>query len=74
MPTNRTTYRYHFKIGNKIVLTGITNDIDRCEIGHKTNPGWSKGHIKQVGRRTTLIAAREWEQQQEKDGKPTQKG
>ena len=74
MPTNRTTYKYHFKKGNKIVHTGITNDIDRREIEHKNKRGWSKGHIKQVGFRTTYAAALEWEQQQEKDGKPTQGG
>ena len=73
MPTNRDTYKYHFKKGNKIVHAGITNDIDRREIEHKNKWGWSKGHIKQVGFRTTYAAAREWEQQQEKDGKPTQK-
>ena len=28
---NRTTYKYHFKLGNRIVRTGITVDIDRRE-------------------------------------------
>ena len=70
MPTDRDTYKYHFKKGNKIVHTGITNDIDRREAEHKSQPGWSKGHIKQVGLRTTYDAAREWEQEQAKQGKP----
>lgn len=70
MPTDRDTYKYYFKKGNKIVYVGITNDIDRREAEHKSQPGWSKGHIKQVGFRTTYDAAREWEQEQAKQGKP----
>lgn len=74
MPTTRDRYKYHFKKGNKIVHTGITNDIDRREAEHQNNPGWSKGHIKQVGHRTTLKAALEWEWEQEKQGKPVRHG
>lgn len=70
MPTDRTTYKYHFKKGNKIVHTGITNDIDRREAEHRSEPGLSKGHIKQVGLRTTREAALEWEREQAKNGKP----
>lgn len=70
MPTDRDTYKYHFKKGNKIVHTGITNDLDRREVEHRSEPGWSKGHIKQVGYRTTREAALEWEQEQAKKGKP----
>ncbi len=70
MPTNRTIYKYHFKKGNKIVHTGITNDIDRREAEHRSEPGQSKGHIKQVGLRTTREAALEWEREQGKQGKP----
>ena len=70
MPTNRDTYKYHFKKGNKIVHTGITNDIDRREAEHRSDPGCSKGHIKQVGLRTTRDAALEWEREQGKEGKP----
>ncbi len=73
MPTDRDTYKYHFKQGNKIVHTGITNDIDRREAEHRDEPGWSKGHIKQVGFRTNYTAAREWEREQEKQGKPVGK-
>ena len=57
--SNRDTYKYHFKIGNKIVHGGITNDLDRREAEHQQK--WSKGHIKQVGRATTEEAARQWE-------------
>ena len=70
MPVDRIAYKYHFKLGNKIVHTGITYDIDRREAEHRLEPGWDKGHIKQVGLRTTRAAAREWEQEQAKQGKP----
>ena len=73
MPTNRIIYKYHFKKGNKIVHTGITNDIDRREAEHQSESGYSKGHIKQVGFRTTREAALTWEQEQKKQGKPVVK-
>ena len=53
------TYRYVFKVGNKIVHGGVTNDLERRETEHQQK--WSKGHIKQVGHRTTEEAARNWE-------------
>ena len=59
MSKKRDTYKYHYKIGNKIVHGGITNDLERREQEHQDK--WPKGHIKQVGRRTTEEAAREWE-------------
>ena len=70
MPVDRIAYKYHFKLGNKIVHTGITYDIDRREAEHQREPGWDKGHIKQVGLRTTRAAARAWEREQAKQGKP----
>lgn len=70
MATDRDTYKYHFKLGNKIVHTGITYDIDRREAEHKRERGWGKGHIKQVGLRTTRAAAVEWEREQAREGKP----
>ncbi len=73
MSTNRDTYKYHFKKGNKIVHTGITNDVDRREMEHKNKPGWSRGHIRRVGLRTTREAALKWEQEQVKQGKPVRK-
>jgi len=55
----RDTFKYQFKIGNKIVHGGITTDLNRREKEHKQKyPG---GHIKQVGRCTTGEAARAWE-------------
>ncbi len=61
MAKPRKTYKYQFKVGNKIVHGGITNDLERREAEHQTQ--WPKGHIKQVGRRTTEDAAREWEEE-----------
>ncbi|MCH7779177.1 MAG: GIY-YIG nuclease family protein, partial [Gemmatimonadetes bacterium] len=45
--------------GNKIVHGGITDDLERREAEHQKK--WPKGHIKQVGPRTTEKVAREWE-------------
>ena len=64
MGSKRDTHKYHFKVGNKIVHSGITNDLERREIEHQQK--WSKGHIKQVGHKTTEEAAREWESKQKK--------
>ena len=69
---SRDTHKYHFKKGNKIVHTGITNDLDRREQEHKQNFG-NSGHIKQVGNRTTRDAALKWESEQAKRGNPTRK-
>ena len=71
MATSRTTYKYHFKLGNRIVHTGITKDIDRREAEHQRQRGWERGHIKQVGVRTTPEAAKRWEDEQRSHGKPT---
>ncbi len=59
MAKPRNTYKYHYKIGNKIVHGGITNDLERRELEHQQK--WPDGHIKQVGRQTTREAAQEWE-------------
>ena len=69
--TKRDTSKYDFKVGNKIVHTGITDDIDRREQEHQQRHGWSKGHIKPVGNRTTRDAALKWEAEQREKGKPT---
>lgn len=57
----RRYYKYQFKIGNKIVHGGITDDLQQREQEHQHRRGWGGGHIKQVGRRTSEEAAREWE-------------
>ena len=67
----RDTYKYHFKLGNRIVHTGITNDLASREAQHRRESG-VHGHIEQVGRRTTRAAALEWERRQRELGKPTE--
>ena len=47
----RDTYKYQFKVANKIVHGGISNDLDRREQEHQRT--WPSGHIKKIGRRTT---------------------
>lgn len=60
----RDTYKYHFKIGSRIVHSGITKDLERREKEHEQKrPG---GYIKQGGYRTTEEAARKWEEKQKK--------
>jgi len=55
----RDTYKYHLKVGNKIVHGGITNNLDRREGEHQQK--WPKGHIKQVGHKVSEKSARQWE-------------
>ena len=71
MATSRTFYKYYFKLGNRIVHTGITRDIDRREAEHQQKSGWDRGHIVQIGFRTTQEAALQWEAEQRRLGKPT---
>lgn len=55
----RTWYKYHFKVGNRIVHRGITEDLERRANEHQQK--WPGGHVKQIGRRTTKEAAQTWE-------------
>lgn len=64
MGKKRDTCKYHFKKGNKILHSGITDDLERREQEHQGK--WPGGHITPVGRRTTEDAAREWEKKQKK--------
>ena len=57
----RDTFKYHLKVGNKIVHRGITNDLDRRESEHQDK--FPNAKIEQVGRRTTRDAALEWERE-----------
>ena len=68
--SKRDHYKYHQKVGNRIVHTGITKDLDRREEEHQRQ--WSGSHIMKVGYRTTKAAALEWESAQRKAGKPTE--
>lgn len=55
----RDTYKYQFRVGNKVLHRGITSDLERRENEHQQDVG--NGHITQVGRRTTRDAALQWE-------------
>lgn len=58
----RDTYRYYYKVGNKIVFTGITNNPARREAEHRqAHPG---GHINKQGPKVTRASAERWERQQ----------
>ena len=63
MSKPRDTYKYYFKLGRKIVHGGITNDLERREDEHQVR--WHKGHIYQVGRKTTEESARKWEKEKD---------
>ena len=67
----KDTYKYDFKVGNKIVHSGITSDLERREEEHQDR--WPAGHIKQVGRRTTEDGARAWEETKQKTITPRRK-
>ena len=69
--SKRDTYTYDFKVGNKIVHSGITKDLDRREAEHKTR--WPKGHIVKVGAAKTEEGAREWETTKQKTITPRRK-
>jgi hypothetical protein len=61
----RDTYKYHLKRGNKVIRSGITNDLDRREREHQRN--YDKGvHVQKVGSRTTREGAKEWEKKQKR--------
>jgi len=60
----RNTYKYDFKVRQKIVHSGITKDLEKREVEHQQK--WSKGHIVQVGNKTTEEAARTWEETKHK--------
>ena len=66
--TDRDTYKYRLKQGNKTLQSGITNNLERREKEHQRDYG-KDVYLQQVGRRTTREAAREWEKQQ-KSGTP----
>ena len=73
MPTKRTTDKYQFMKGTKIVHTGIPNDLDRRETEDQSKPGQSKGHIKLMSRSTFRDADFRWEPVKNKQGKPLRK-
>ncbi|MBA7689338.1 hypothetical protein ES703_97844 [subsurface metagenome] len=62
----RDAYKYEFKVGDKVVHRGITDDLVRREREHRKE--CPDGHMKQMGRRTTKEAARKWEREHLKSG------
>jgi len=67
----RDTFTYDFKIGQKIVHSGITDDLERRETEHRER--WPKGHIVKVGAAKTEEAARAWEETKQKTITPLRK-
>lgn len=67
----RDTYTYDFKVGGKIVHSGITNNLDRRETEHQRR--WPEGHIEKVGAAKTREGAREWEKTKTKAITPERK-
>lgn len=60
----RDTFKYHLKLGNKIIDKSITYDLTRREALHqKEFPG---SRVVQVGRRTTRSRALDWERKVKK--------
>ena len=61
MAQRKTTFKFHLKIGGRIIYRGITNDLERRQRGFQARyPG---ARIVQVGRRTTREAALRWERE-----------
>lgn len=63
--TERDTYKYHLKDGDKIIRSGITNDLDRRENELQREYG-KNVHIEKVGNITTRECAKEWEKDQKR--------
>ena len=61
----RDAYKYHLKRGNKIIRSGITNDLNRREREHQQEYG-NNVHITKVGNATTREGARNWEKNQKR--------
>ena len=62
---SRDTFKYHLKRGNKIIRSGITNDLDRREDEHQREFG-EDVHVIKVGRATTREGAKDWEKEQKR--------
>jgi predicted GIY-YIG superfamily endonuclease len=67
----RNWNKYDFKVGHKIVHSGITQDLERREQEHQRR--WPNGHIVKVGNATTEDSARAWEETKQKTITPERK-
>jgi hypothetical protein len=56
----RDWHTYEFKVGNRVLHKGITQEPDRREREHQNNID-PDGHLKIVGRPKTEEGARQWE-------------
>lgn len=54
----RSSYKYLYKVGNRIKNIGCTTDLTRREQELRSKA--PNGRIVKVGRRTTATAARRW--------------
>jgi hypothetical protein len=64
-------YGYDFKIGERIVHSGITNSPERRESEHKQR--WANGHLEVVTGPMTKEKALEWESKKQKTITPEKK-
>jgi predicted GIY-YIG superfamily endonuclease len=67
----RDHFTYDFKVGHKIVHSGITTDPDRRETEHQQR--WPNGHLKIIGAAKTEDGARAWEETKHKTITPERK-
>ena len=67
----RDKFTYDFKVVNKIVHSGFTDDLERREGEHQRR--WPKGHIVKVGVAKTEDGARKWEESKQKTITPPRK-
>lgn len=59
MTQERDTYKYHLKVGKKVVYRGITSDLSRRLKEHATR--YPNSHIEKIGNKTTRDSALKWE-------------
>lgn len=64
-PKPRDTYKYVVKQGKKIILKGVTNDLERREAEHKVR--YPDSHVAKVGRKTTREQALKWAREHRKN-------
>ena len=57
--TERDTYKYHPKKGDKIIRIGVTNDLNRREAEQQKSFAGTPIHL--IGRRTTRESGLKWE-------------
>lgn len=56
---DKNTYKYQLKIGRKVILRSIAENLGQRELEHQQE--FPNSRIKQIGRKTTRQAALDWE-------------